>query len=293
MTRAIDNVLASCTLAVETFITAFADVDAEVVINQKIPILLKAAKALLGDNAVLLPQFNVDEATGNEMEKAFDAGASEAILDFAKTKLKEPLPVETWLAGVARVKSPVHNWEQISVLTEALSNNIFTPLTPLQFPYKEDDRWVATVFKDVTDPTDEYKIDTDKLLYTAHFVKPFSKTKPQCGIIIDDWVEVIPGTEETTGISFHYDQPNSEPPQTMLLVTPPVLTGKWNWQLLEDSLDETLELAKKRAVEPAMVATSKYAQFLPATIMAASHNWLTMTTNLAMNKSIYTFIKKD
>jgi hypothetical protein len=150
---------------------------------------------------------------------------------------------------------------------------------------------LAMKFRDETDPADTFKINSDKLLFTAHFAQPFNKTNPLCGIIIDDWTEVIPNESETTGVAFHYDQPNSEPPQTMLLVTPPQHQGHWLWKDVEDALDETLELAKKRGVEPNKVEGSNYAQFLPTTMMAVSFHWITVAGNLSMNNQIYNIIK--
>lgn len=166
--------------------------------------------------------------------------------------------MEVWLGGVARVKAKVHEWEYISILNQAFKAGSTSDLVPLQFPFVTNDRWLALKFRDETDPADSFKINSDKLLYTTHFATPFNKAQAQCGIIIDDWTEVMPRETETTGITFHYNQPNSEPPQTMLLVTPLQHLGNWQWNDLVDALDETLQLAKKRAVEPNKLEGSNY-----------------------------------
>ena len=41
-----------------------------------------------------------------------------------------------------------------------------------------------------------------------------------CGLLVDAWTEVLPSDETTVGLAFHYDQPSSEAPQSLLLVTP-------------------------------------------------------------------------
>ena len=41
------------------------------------------------------------------------------------------------------------------------------------------------------------------------------------GLLLDEWVEEIPGKEELTGISFQYNQPDSQPPQSLLLAISP------------------------------------------------------------------------
>ena len=132
-----------------------------------------------------------------------------------------------------------------------------------------------------------HPIETERLLYTAHFAAPFDPAAVQAGILVDEWTEVIPATEETTGLAFHYDQPNTEPPQAMLLLVPPQMTGAWKWEDVVDGIRETFDMARKRAVEPAQIDDSPYAQFLPATLMAVTLHQISIGTNLAVVNNIY------
>ncbi|HMJ46128.1 MAG TPA: hypothetical protein VK498_02300 [Ferruginibacter sp.] len=270
--------------------TLITDADATVVNTDKINILLNAVKKILGEEALLLPQFTLTGAQVNEFENSY--GASAQILDFVKTKESRLFPVEDWLGGVARVREKVHSWENASFLYNAFNPGAALDVTPLQFPYQADDRWLGMKFRDDADLNEKdadgnfkFKISNDKLLYSAHFATGFNKNKPQCGIVIDEWTEVIPSDKETTGIAFHYDQPNSEPPQTILLVTPPQITGNWKWNDIIDAMEETLDMAKKRAIEPSQIESSAYAQFLPTTMMTAMMHPITMGVNLAANNS--------
>jgi hypothetical protein len=77
---------------------------------------------------------------------------------------------------------------------------------------------------------------------------------------------VIPGRTETTEVAFHYDKPNSEPAQTLLLAITPEVTGNWNWNNLFETVNETLDRAKKRAVDPDLLATTPIAHILPAIV---------------------------
>jgi len=268
--------------------------------GEKITHLQNAAKLVFGEDALLLPHFSVNEAQGNEIGHSY--ANSEGLLKFIKEEIKEEdrkeFPVDEWLSGVSRVREKIHHWENASFLANAFSPDQSLDITPMQYPYREKDRWVALKFRnEVADDDDEkekddFRINEDKLLYTAHYAVPFDKNKPQCGIVIDEWTEVIPSEEETTGIAFHYDQPNSEPPQTMLLVTPPEFTGNWKWDDIIESMEETLEMAKKRTIEPLMVEKTSYAQFLPTTMMAVTMHWVTVATNLAMNNNIYQKIEE-
>ncbi len=238
-----------------------------------------AAKALLGDDFLIVPEFSLGAAHGDELEKALDASQSGALFDYLENTMQIDFPVDTWLYGVARVREKMHAWEQVVMLTGAFGTNE-PVLTALQLPFLPNDHWLALEFPP------EAKPGTDRLLYTAHFASTFQKASRQCGLFVDEWTEVIPSNDATTGITFHYDRPNCEPPQTMLLVTPTDFRGAWQWEDLVDALNETLDLAKRRAVEPVHVDRSAYARFLPATIMAVTMRQLTISADLALNNDL-------
>ncbi len=258
--------------------------DADIIDKQR-----NAAKKILGDALVLLPRFGLADSSAEEFALLYSN--SESILKFLKENENRMLPVDDWFTGVARVRKSAWEYENVMSLSGGFNPDAEIRLTPLQFPYKENDRWLAMKFvKDKNEDTyheEEEKpfenLKGDSLLYTAHFATEFDRKKPVCGIVLDEWTEVVPSKEETTGITFHYDQPNSEPPQTMLLVTPPVVNGKWEWNDIVEAMEEALMMAKKRAVEPSMIDTTKYAQFLPASMMAVTPYWITMAINLALN----------
>ena len=96
-----------------------------------------------------------------------------------------------------------------------------------------------------------------------------------------------PSRSETAGLAFHYDQPNSEPPQALLQVTPSQFTGNWRWDDLVDSLHATLDMARKRAVEPDHVDDSVYGRFLPPIVSLASPMPMTATLNLVLNNEVF------
>ena len=64
-----------------------------------------------------------------------------------------------------------------------------------------------------------YVIDSDRLLYTCAYSVAFDPNARQCGLLLDEWTEVIPVTQRDTAITFNYNRPDNEPPQSMLLVT--------------------------------------------------------------------------
>jgi hypothetical protein len=150
----------------------------------------------------------------------------------------------------------------------------------MQFPYAAGDAWMGLDFAPGA------KLEEEKLLYTAHFAAGAALGATQCGLLIDEWTETIPGLDADTGITFHHDRPNSEAPQAMLLVTPPEFRGSWRWPDLVDALNETLDAARRRAVEPVHLEDTAFAPLLPATVVATQVAQLTIAANLALNNRI-------
>jgi hypothetical protein len=105
-------------------------------------------------------------------------------------------------------------------------------------------------------------------------------------LLLDEWIEVIPATSRTTGITFNFDRPSNEPPQAILLVTPVSATGTWQRDDLVGALNETLDLAKVRAVEPADVDQTPYPTLVPATITAATLYGISIVTSLKVANGV-------
>jgi hypothetical protein len=107
------------------------------------------------------------------------------------------------------------------------------------------------------------------------------------GLLVDEWTEVIPGTTETTGIAFHYDRPNSEPPQCWLLALSPGTGGAWSWTDLLGAVTDALDSARLRAIEPVHLERTPYSWFLPATVSAYTFPEISISNNLLRNLNIY------
>ena len=250
------------------------DVDAE----SRFETILQSGKEIFGDEFQMVPEFRLDPDQTGEWKNALSADRS--LLAFQTNDQGISFPVDEWLYGVARVRDKLHHLENTIFLSEALGGNA-PVLQPCQFPYQVGDHWLALRF-----PRD-YELDGERLLYTAHHEhEPF--TSQQCGVLIDEWSEVIPTEEEVAGVAFHYDRPSSEPPQSILLVAPPSgVTGKWSWRDLVQALPETLDLAKLRAIEPDQVGDTDYARLLPATWTAITYPHISIGVDLASNQRSY------
>ena len=97
---------------------------------------------------------------------------------------------------------------------------------------------------------------------------------------------LIPSTQETTASSFNYDAPNSEPPQALLLAVSQRQTLnnlRWTWQELVGCVEQSLTLAKMRAVGPDEVRRTLLDAVLPATLLVETAAPVTISTSLLGN----------
>jgi len=242
--------------------------------------LQQAGSALLGEEVRLIPEITFSAERATELANAHAASTSGDLTHFLTTQRAVEFPVDDFLSGIARVREKMQAWEETALLAATLGRSE-PALTPLQLPHKPGEGWLALEI----DPA--ANIDSARLLYTAHYAPaaatpstagPSGKT---CGLLVDEWSEVIPARDETAGVAVHFDRPNSEPPQSWLLVGSPGHEGQWRWQDLVDAIDEALALARLRAVEPGQVEQKEYARFLPATTSAATLYGVAISANFA------------
>jgi hypothetical protein len=273
----------------------------------QVQILTKAVKIMFGESFQIVPEFSLISEQADEWEKAYND--SKGLLQYLTNKAEGfpgiDFPVDNWLYGIARVREKMHHWENIIFLANAFGRKE-PNLIPVQFPYKADDSWLALQY-----PPDT-KLDGERLLYTAYYAADkFSKGEHQCGLLIDEWTETIPSSDEITGVAFHYDRPNNEAPQAFLLVTPTSAGEKWKWDDIVGALHETLHMAVLRAIEPDHIDESGkewdyslkyfhdnkckvgYAQFLPATMMAATLYDITISANLSANDQVFQILRRE
>ncbi len=232
---------------------------------------INASAKLFGKGFRVIPGFTLGNATEitNSAARDFTAFLSES---------DSPLPLDDWMFGLARVRTRMEAAEHVELFSAQFATTGWN-WKPLQLPYVADDRWLAQKLPDDYTPTG------DALLATIHHAAPFDPAALQCGLLLDEWVETIPSPAQNAGLAFHFDAPNSEPPNTILLAVTPEITGNWKWDDLVDSVLETMEMAKKRAVEPTQIDTGALAQFLPALTMAVTRLSTTVSTNLLQNIS--------
>lgn len=222
-----------------------------------------AVKLILGDQFKMMPRYSLPAAQQAEISNSWNA--TNDLLSFSMTTRTNPQ--EDWLHGIARVHEKMKHLENCLLLRQAfaMSENDLT-MHPVQLPFKATEyHWLALPFPDTINLE-----ESNSLLYTAFIANGVASPNEVCGLLVDEWTELIPAREETTGITFHYDRPNCEAPQTLLLVTPTQLSGNWQWNDLVDALIYTMDSAKLRGIEPDQIDKTPFAAFLPAILAAES-----------------------
>ena len=92
----------------------------------------------------------------------------------------------------------------------------------------------------------------------------FNNNAVWTGLVLDEWIEMVPDRERRTGIAFHYNQPDARPPQSLILAVSPETKGKWDAENLFLTVKETIEMAKNRMVEPEHLLNSDLSHLLPS-----------------------------
>lgn len=253
--------------------------------------VLDAAHAIFGDAFMVLPEFTLPDPKLAEWSNAW-AHRAELLTHLGTGPEATPFPADDWLHGVARVRERPRFLELATLLGEPLGAAAAPTLEPLQFPYRSDDAWLGLRFPATFANGEPFAVAEDKLLYSAHFgpgaqIQTAQSATTYSGLMLDEWIEVIPTDEATTGLAFHFDRPNSEAPQAILLVTPPMQRETWQWDDLVETLHETLEFARMRAVEPTQLDQTSLGPLLPAVMSAVTLFPITAMLNFAFNNEVH------
>jgi hypothetical protein len=143
--------------------------------------------------------------------------------------------------------------------SEILGGPRLTAFDVAQLPWTTGDRWLGLSKSPGAAPS-------SRLSLVIHTPVPLAPNTPIAGLVLDEWVELLPASQQVSGVSFQYDDPVARPPQTILLAVRPDDFPEWTLESLEGSALEALELAKLRAVDPD--ALEALGHFLPALYFA-------------------------
>lgn len=214
--------------------------------------LAEELRAVFGRDFIGLPRFTCAESDARAL--------TGSLADTPRLLAGDPLAAHTWFMRIARVREPVGRLAACLRGAEALATGERLAPAVAQLPRIEGERWVALP------PAEGAGIPAGRFSLVLPAGAPVDTGAPLAGLLVDEWIEVVPNRHETTAITFPYDPPDTVAPQSVLLAVPPVAGEAWTAATLHRVLVETLDLAKLRAVEPGALGDA--AQVLPALWLA-------------------------
>jgi hypothetical protein len=218
-------------------------------------------KAVLGNEMPVLPAFVPS-----------DLAALRAAAEHGRKKASLIETRRTWLARVARVRPGADALHRALLAATALGAAQRAELHVVQLPSIEHEPWAGDVLRDGS-------LSGPRL--SVAIMDPGLPPASQCmaGLIVDEWTELIPSATETTGVALHFDSPGAEAPHAILVaVAADPSAASWTPDLLEQTLRETLDLGKIRAVTPG--ALTAVGQLLPALFVANNNTNDTVSSEL-------------
>jgi hypothetical protein len=191
---------------------------------------MEAARALFGPAFAIVPLFRLHTDQASEIAQALSAPPA-----------ADALALEAWTHSAARVRPRLGELTWAMAATRWIERAIADPAI-VQLPHLPGTPWIGG-----TVGADQVRGEWLSLsvLGAAALTKPV-----RAGMMIDDWTETVPTDHETTGVSFNFNRPNAVAPHAILTAVAPVLRGHWEWADLVGAVNEALDLAKVRAVEP-------------------------------------------
>ncbi|WTW98882.1 hypothetical protein OG216_38540 [Streptomycetaceae bacterium NBC_01309] len=167
-----------------------------------------------------------------------------------------PHPALRWLARYARVRPALARLQEVLTYADALDSGGVVKLPPTvrvaQLPYTPGEHWVG----ESPPPTDR---ETLSLVVVG--CGELDVTEPVCGVVVDEWTEVVPAERRHTGLAFEHDAPAAAAPQAVLLAVSGDGTPSWRPDRLVQTVEEAYDLARVRAAD--VDSLGAVGQFLP------------------------------
>jgi hypothetical protein len=224
--------------------------------------ILSVFGSVFGKDFVVLPGFTPPDA--GSIQAAFGQSTSLVASD--------PVAPARWLNQLTHVRAAISRLDEAQALAQMLNAGALTPAPLLgQLPQQPGDRWLGL-------PIDPSNPPAKGRVAFACFTQgdPVTETS-YAGLLVDEWPERIPSTDERAAVAFHYEEPKARAPQTLLLAVCPDSRPAWDDDLISSVLQETLELAKIRTVD--LDSVLRVGQILPALYFALNLQGATVSTS--------------
>jgi len=164
----------------------------------------------------------------------------------------DPRAIRDWLADHARVRPALAAVLDAHDAADALASATRLRPRASQLPRDSAVRWAGT------DPAPRSGLVD--LVVLKHGVRTSTGLLPDrvSGLAVDTWVQTVPASTRDTAVAFHYDEPRTDPPQSILVAVSADLgtdhgPGTWALGDLVGVVTSTMALARQRAIAADLV----------------------------------------
>ncbi len=228
-----------------------------------LPDLLGIFKKIFGDDFVALPLFTPPDFAS--LQTAF--GQSAALVATDKDAPSR------WLMQLTHIRPSVTRMDSALTLAQVLGGVAVPDLLLGQLPATANDKWLGLGIDPAHPPA------KGRVAFACITQGNPANQNTYAGLMIDEWPERIPTTQETAAVAFHYEEPKARAPQALLLGVCPDGRESWDDDLVTGILQEALELAKIRTVD--LDSVQEVGQILPALYFALNLRGATISANFA------------
>ncbi|MGA8408459.1 MAG: hypothetical protein WB680_14870 [Candidatus Acidiferrales bacterium] len=225
---------------------------------------------IFGNDFVVLPQFTPPDLS--TLQSAFGQSASLVASD-----LQAP---SRWFRQLTHVRPGISRLDMALSAAQALNSAAIYPpsllLGQVPAPATLPDRWLGLPLDPANTP------QQGRVAFACVTQGNPVAQNAYAGVMVDEWPERIPSTQQSASVAFHFEEPSARAPQALLLAVCPDNRETWDDQILQAVLAETLELAKIRTVDLASV--QQVGQILPALYFALNLQGATASTQFALLK---------
>jgi hypothetical protein len=179
---------------------------------------------------------------------------------FAHPRVADATVARGWLDQIGHVRAAAGAFSSVLDLAEALADGPVADLEVAQLPHIEADTWIAVTGLSEVEPG-------PRVSWLAHRFSGADLGGPVAGLVVDRFVETLPGKAVTTGLGFHFDAPTNRAPQAVLLLAPRP-DHAWDLDEMVEAVRQTFDLTRLRAVGPEHLAALD--QYLPAVYLDES-----------------------
>jgi hypothetical protein len=230
--------------------------------------LVSMITSVLGRDFTILPRFTPPDFAS--LQSAFGQSGSLVVSD--------PQAPRKWLLQLTHTHAAISRLDAALTLAQLLgAQDAASPDLLLgQLPAVANDKWLGLNI-DLLHPPDKGRV-----AFACVTQGDPVNQNTYAGLLIDEWPERIPSTQENAAVAFHYEEPKARAPQALLLAVCPDSRRVWDDDLVIGILEEALELTKIRTVD--LDSVQEVGQILPALYFALNLQGATVSTNFATMK---------